>query len=91
MNPTLKRAIKPGIMYVSTGRTKCGTILAGDRLFLDDEGRLTNSTAFGWLNACTEYYDHHVRAHNDENRIASALWGVGDDMKQRALEIALAA
>ena len=48
-------------------------------------------TAWGWLNACTEYYDHHVRAHNDENRIASALWGVGDDMKQRALEIALAA
>lgn len=48
-------------------------------------------TAFGWLNACTEYYDHHVRAHNDENRTASALWGVGDDMKQRALEIALAA
>jgi phage/plasmid-like protein (TIGR03299 family) len=51
----------------------------------------SRETAFGWLNACTEYYDHHVRAHNDENRIASALWGVGDDMKQRALEIALAA
>lgn len=51
----------------------------------------SRETAFGWLNACTEYYDHHVRAHNDENRIASALWGVGDDMKQRALEIAMAA
>lgn len=50
MNPTLKRAIKPGIMYVATGQTKCGTILAGDRLFLDDEGRLMNSTASGWLN-----------------------------------------
>jgi phage/plasmid-like protein (TIGR03299 family) len=51
----------------------------------------SRETAFGWLNACTEYYDHHIRAHSDENRTASALWGVGDDMKQRALEIALAA
>ena len=48
-------------------------------------------TAFGWLNACTEYFDHHVRAHNDENRMASALWGQGDDMKQKALAVALAA
>lgn len=51
----------------------------------------SRETAFGWLNACTEYWDHHVRAHNDENRTASALWGQGDDMKQRALAIALAA
>lgn len=51
----------------------------------------SRETAFGWLNACTEYYDWHVRAHNDENRTASALWGQGDDMKQRALAIALAA
>jgi len=48
-------------------------------------------TAFGWLNAVTEYTDHHIRARNDENRTASALWGPGDDLKQRALEIALAA
>jgi len=27
----------------------------------------------------------------NENRTASALWGQGDDMKQRALAIALAA
>jgi len=48
-------------------------------------------TAFGWLNACTEYVDHHVRARSDENRTAAALWGPGADLKQRALEIALAA
>ena len=48
-------------------------------------------TAFGWLNACTEYVDHHVRARNDENRTAAALWGPGADLKQRAVEIALAA
>lgn len=51
----------------------------------------SRETAFGWLNACTEYFDHHVRAHNDENRTASALWGQGDNMKQQALAIALAA
>jgi phage/plasmid-like protein (TIGR03299 family) len=48
-------------------------------------------TSWGWLNACTEYVDHHVRARSDENRIASATWGPGADLKQRAVEIALAA
>jgi len=48
-------------------------------------------TAFGWLNAVTEYTDHHIRARSEENRTASALWGQGDDLKQRAVSIALAA
>lgn len=48
-------------------------------------------TAWGWLNAVTEYTDHHVRAHNAENRIASALWGPGDALKNKAVELALAA
>lgn len=47
-------------------------------------------TAWGWLNAVTEYADHHIRAHNDENRKASALWGPGDALKNRAAELALA-
>ena len=47
-------------------------------------------TAWGWLNAVTEYADHHIRAHNDENRTASALWGQGDTLKNRAVELALA-
>jgi phage/plasmid-like protein (TIGR03299 family) len=51
----------------------------------------SRETAFGWLNAATEYVDHHVRARNDENRTAAALWGPGADLKQRALDIALAA
>lgn len=48
-------------------------------------------TAWGWLNAATEYVDHHVRARNDENRTAAALWGPGADLKQRAVDIAMAA
>jgi len=50
-----------------------------------------NQTAWGWLNSVTEYADHHIRAHSDENRTASALWGQGDTLKNRAVELALAA
>lgn len=51
----------------------------------------TRGTAWGWLNAVTEYADHHIRARSDENRAASALWGQGDALKNRAVDIALAA
>lgn len=44
-------------------------------------------TAWGWLNAVTEYADHHVRARTDENRKASALWGPGDALKQKAVAL----
>lgn len=49
-----------------------------------------HDTAWGWLNAVTEYADHHIRARSDENRKASALWGPGDALKQKALDLALA-
>jgi phage/plasmid-like protein (TIGR03299 family) len=51
----------------------------------------SRETAWGWLNSATEFVDHHVRARSDENRTAAALWGPGADLKQRAVEIALAA
>ena len=46
-----------------------------------------HETAWGWLNAVTEYADHHVRARSDENRQASALWGPGDALKQKAVAL----
>ncbi len=46
-----------------------------------------HDTAWGWLNAVTEYADHHVRARSDENRQASALWGPGDALKQKAVDL----
>lgn len=49
-----------------------------------------HDTAWGWLNAVTEYADHHVRARTDENRQASALWGPGDALKQKALALVTA-
>jgi phage/plasmid-like protein (TIGR03299 family) len=46
-----------------------------------------HETAWGWLNAVTEYADHHIRARTDENRKASALWGPGDALKQKAVAL----
>jgi phage/plasmid-like protein (TIGR03299 family) len=49
-------------------------------------------TANGVLQAVTEYADHHVRAHSDENRFIASQWGGGATLKQRAWDqlIALA-
>lgn len=41
-------------------------------------------TQWGWLNAVTQHYDHETRARTEDARIANALWGTGDDMKQKA-------
>ncbi len=73
----------------SAGFTKIMSLFSG----LGKGATLDSSreTAWGWLNSATEYVDHHVRARNDENRTAAALWGPGADLKQRAVEIALAA
>ena len=49
-----------------------------------------NGTAWGWLNAVTEYADHHVRATSDENRQHSAWFGTGAALKAGAMELATA-
>jgi phage/plasmid-like protein (TIGR03299 family) len=46
-------------------------------------------TAWGLLNAVTEFVDHERRARNTENRMDSAWFGQGAVLKQRALESAL--
>jgi phage/plasmid-like protein (TIGR03299 family) len=46
-----------------------------------------HDTAWGWLNAVTEYVDHHSRTRSEENRTASALWGQGDALKAKALAL----
>ena len=48
-------------------------------------------TAWGLLNAVTEYADHHVRARTDENRFVSSQWGPGAALKDRALDVLVAA
>ncbi|CAD6874783.1 DUF932 domain-containing protein [Methylomonas fluvii] len=46
-------------------------------------------TAWGLLNAVTEYVDHEKRARSTEHRMDSAWFGQGATIKQRALDAAL--
>jgi phage/plasmid-like protein (TIGR03299 family) len=46
-------------------------------------------TAWGLLNAVTEYVDHERRARSNEYRMDSAWFGQGAQIKQRALDTAL--
>ncbi|KPU90342.1 hypothetical protein APR50_26750 [Variovorax paradoxus] len=46
-------------------------------------------TAWGLLNAVTEYVDHERRARSREYRLDSAWFGQGAVLKQRALDLAL--
>lgn len=44
-------------------------------------------TAWGLVNAVTEYSDFHIRAKNQEYRLDSAWFGAGRDLKDNILEI----
>ncbi len=46
-------------------------------------------TAWGLMNAVTEFVDHERRARSQEYRLDSAWFGPGAAIKQRALEQAL--
>ena len=46
-------------------------------------------TAWGLLNAVTEYVDHERRARSNEYRMDTAWFGQGAVIKQRALNTAL--
>ncbi|WP_421326362.1 DUF932 domain-containing protein [Aeromonas veronii] len=47
------------------------------------------NTAWGMVNAVTEYVDHHRRARSQDNRLDSAWFGQGAQLKYHALEQAL--
>ncbi|MBO7771613.1 DUF932 domain-containing protein [Burkholderia pseudomallei] len=46
-------------------------------------------TAWGLLNAVTEYVDHHRRARTDDHRLDAAWFGAGSTLKQRAWDEAM--
>lgn len=48
----------------------------------------TQGTAWGMVNAVTEFVDHHKGAKSPDHRTDSALFGDGEELKQRAFELA---
>lgn len=73
----------------TAGYRKVLDLFNGDGIGAMNDGVF--GTAWGLLNAVTEYADHHVRARSDENRFVSAQWGQGSSLKQRAADLLLAA
>lgn len=49
----------------------------------------SKGTAWGLLNAVTEFVDHKRRSRSEENRLDSAWFGQGSAMKQKALDLAI--
>lgn len=45
------------------------------------------NTAWGFVNAVTQYVDHEARATSSDNRLNSAWFGAGDDLKNRAVSL----
>lgn len=68
----------------SAGFNKVMDLFNGSGLGAKEDG--VYGTAWGFVNAFTEYADHWVRARTDENRFVAAQWGAGAQLKQRALE-----
>ncbi len=58
------------------GRSAIGGTLSG-----------AQGTAWGFVNAVTEYVDHHASAKSRDHRAASAWFGTGDELKTRALDL----
>lgn len=61
-------------------------VIDNQQIAADYEGR--HGTPYAWLNAVTEYVDHHARAKSDSHRMAAAFFGKGSDLKERAYEMA---
>jgi len=101
-----ERKVKPVeaknyFLRVFSDETKPGSIQTSERLMgnalslFDGKGKGANlasskGTAFGLLNAVTQFVDHERRARNVDNRLDSAWFGAGADLKQKALDQALA-
>ncbi len=48
----------------------------------------TSGTAWGLVNAVTEYVDHRQGAKSDSHKLDRAFFGTGDDLKTRAFDLA---
>jgi phage/plasmid-like protein (TIGR03299 family) len=73
----------------STGYKKVLSLFQGEGIGSQLDG--SNGTAWGLVNAFTEYADRHVRSRSDANRFVSSQWGDGAILKQKALDLLLPA
>jgi len=100
MNYFLKVICQPSGMDSHLGHLDPAAKLVNERALkkvqalYDGQGRgaeLTSAqgTAWGLLNAVTEFVDHERRARSQEYRLDSAWFGQGANLKQRALDQAL--
>lgn len=88
--------VAPGSTATEEGIKKAGEIRAAKMIgdmalhntIIGGEYAGTKGTAYGWLQAVTEYVDHKVRARSSDNRQSSAWFGPGAALKTRALELA---
>jgi len=75
-------------VQATAGYNKILDLFQGEAKGSDLDG--VQGTAWGYINAVTEYADWFSRARSQENRFVSAQWGPGADLKQRALDAVLA-
>lgn len=62
-------------------------LFGGEGLGSTEKG--SAGTAWGLVNAVTEYVDHHSTAKSTDHRLARAWWGSGDALKVTAMEQAI--
>jgi phage/plasmid-like protein (TIGR03299 family) len=82
-NPNSKAALSNERAY-----KRVQTLYAGAAMGAQLEA--AQGSAWGLLNAVTEFVDHHRRSRNQDNRLDSAWFGQGALIKQAALDEALA-
>jgi len=89
------------LTYPATGASDHGTIAVNDRavkvvhhLFtgrgMGSSFSSSANTAWGLVNAVTEFVDHHRRARSEDHRLDAAWFGQGADLKKKAWDEALA-
>lgn len=88
----LRRAFAPQVVSASKGANE--RAMAKVLSLFQGHGKgadlaSAKGTAFGLLNAVTEYVDHERRAHSSDHRLDSAWFGQGAALKEKALEQAL--